>query len=162
LAIPTLLRRLTDVKARCLARSEERLLFPFPNCTMKRWIAKLFGGSQEQPRYVEEFLHDDLRVCLLAEPRDCGHAGYVVHLYLRDDRDDTWVQIGCVADVYLQTATILLQRAMESVAKLTGMRELPTVHVRGRTYFVDDRLHELRDVDNPHDRAPLELVPSDL
>jgi len=35
------------------------------------------------------------------------------------------------------------------------MRALPTVKVEGKTYFLDERLMELRNVVNPHDRVPL-------
>jgi len=28
---------------------------------------------------------------------------------------------------------------------------LPTVHINGKTYFIDERLRELRNVENPHD-----------
>jgi hypothetical protein len=30
-------------------------------------------------------------------------------------------------------------------------RMLPKVHINGKTYFIDERLHELRNVDNPMD-----------
>lgn len=36
-----------------------------------------------------------------------------------------------------------------------GPRRLPVVLVRGRPFFLDARLDELRACDNPHDRLPL-------
>ena len=35
-------------------------------------------------------------------------------------------------------------------------RRLPTITIDGKTYFVDDRLTELRNVDNPHDALRFE------
>lgn len=35
-------------------------------------------------------------------------------------------------------------------------RRLPVISWRGRRYFVDRRLGELRNVDNPHDRLDLD------
>jgi hypothetical protein len=34
-------------------------------------------------------------------------------------------------------------------------RRLPTVRIRGKRYFIDDRLRELRNIENPHDRFVL-------
>lgn len=35
-------------------------------------------------------------------------------------------------------------------------RRLPTVQIGGKEYFVDERLNELRNVNNPHDRKPID------
>ena len=39
------------------------------------------------------------------------------------------------------------------------VRELPKVQIDGKTYYVDRRLRELRNVENPHDirEIPFEL-----
>ena len=36
------------------------------------------------------------------------------------------------------------------------VRALPTVELDGKVYFIDERLRELRSVDNPHDSRPLD------
>ena len=41
--------------------------------------------------------------------------------------------------------------------KVLGVRQLPTVTIKGRKYYFDARLREYRAVDDPHDRIPLEL-----
>lgn len=36
------------------------------------------------------------------------------------------------------------------------MRELPKIKIGRKTYFVDERLNEIRNVNNPHDSEKLE------
>jgi hypothetical protein len=38
----------------------------------------------------------------------------------------------------------------------SGVRMLPIVTIKGKRYFVDERLREYRAVENPHDRIPME------
>ncbi len=37
------------------------------------------------------------------------------------------------------------------VSETLNPRVLPTVHLNGRDYYIDDRLKELRNIHNPHD-----------
>lgn len=37
-------------------------------------------------------------------------------------------------------------------------RELPVIELKGEQYFVDERLHELRNTCDPFDRLPLPLA----
>lgn len=39
-----------------------------------------------------------------------------------------------------------------------GIVALPTVEMDGKIYFVDERLKELRNVNDPHDSRPLEDI----
>jgi hypothetical protein len=36
------------------------------------------------------------------------------------------------------------------------VRALPTVEIDGKVYFIDERLRELRNINNPHDSRPLD------
>lgn len=38
------------------------------------------------------------------------------------------------------------------------VRELPRVNLNGRSYFVDGRLGEIRDVDNPHNSMSIKSM----
>lgn len=37
-----------------------------------------------------------------------------------------------------------------------AVRTLPIVTIKGKRYFVDERLREYRAVENPHDRIPMD------
>jgi hypothetical protein len=64
----------------------------------------------------------------------------------------------CVSDVRLtySEAIILmeaLQEATHFISERWGPRRLPIVALWGQRYFIDERLKELRNVDEPHDRV---------
>lgn len=44
----------------------------------------------------------------------------------------------------------------------TKPRRLPTTTINGKEYFIDERLKELRAVDNPHQRLPLRASEEEL
>ena len=39
---------------------------------------------------------------------------------------------------------------------------LPTVEIDGKVYFIDKRLKELRNVNDPHDSRPLDEIPKEV
>ena len=115
-----------------------------------KWLRNLDGPAEKDDGpYLNAFSRGNLRAAVREESRCCGHPGYVVDLFATVADPDEWVHIGAITDVTLQDSVIVLQEAGEFIARLTGVRPLPTVHVRGRTYFVDDRLGQLRSVDEP-------------
>jgi len=121
---------------------------------MLKWISKLFNRAEETEPFVNVFERSNLRAGVTAQPRICGHTGYVIELDCLLE-DGQWMPIGTIADFSVQDAVVLLQQAADFIGDVYGVRQLPTVYVRGKTYFVDDRLNELRSVTNPHDRVEL-------
>jgi hypothetical protein len=63
--------------------------------------------------------------------------------------------IGMVDDIDLPSVLELLQDAAQFIADKTGVRRLPVIPLWGRKYFVDGRLAELRNTENPGDRVEL-------
>jgi len=123
---------------------------------MREWIQQLFGRTapvQPTPEPSHTITGAEVRVRAYRNPRACGHEGYLFELERLDCCE--WEPMALVFDDHLRESIVLLQRAQEWVGRLRGPRELPTVFVRDKTYFVDDRLGEMRNVDNPHDRILL-------
>jgi hypothetical protein len=61
-------------------------------------------------------------------------------------------------DLDLQKVISLLQEAMPFIAERSSVCQLPIVPLWGKRYFIDERLSELRNVENPHDRMELVRV----
>lgn len=118
--------------------------------------AKPSENEKEVP--VNLFERYGLRARVSEHPRACGHTGHFVDLDMFIEPENEWLSFGIVSDTVLQDTIILLQEAQEYIGTLNGVRLLPTVRFGGKTYFLDGRLSELRNVDDPHDRVKLVAV----
>jgi hypothetical protein len=123
---------------------------------MLQWICDKLGIGDEFATIYAKTI-GDLRAELMQYTRECGHPGYLVELFLLRDGKEP-VRCGCLAGDQLQHATMLLQWLAEYVGDQEGVRQLPTVPLDGRMYFVDDRLGELRNVNDIGDRFLLTKV----
>jgi hypothetical protein len=141
-----------------------------------QWIANLIrrlrkpATTEESLPCVHSLAEGNVRIDVLEYQLPCGHCAYIIRGEYFVEETDTWVKIADLRDFNAEATVWLLQRAARFVAALEhglvadgevrGPRELPTVKMFGRRFFLDERLKELRNVENPHDR--IQLVPESL
>jgi hypothetical protein len=101
------------------------------------------------------FERSKLRATVVEDQRGCGHTGYMIELEFLYGPGEDLFRFGLVPDLVLADTIMLLQTAQEFVAKANGLHPLPTIRLDGATYYVDRRLGEFRNVDNPHDRIAM-------
>lgn len=90
--------------------------------------------------------------------RTCKRPGYAVELFAAIEGKEGREQVVSLPAEELQPLIALLQEAMAFVNDHAAMpRCLQTVWLRGATYYLDERLGELRRKDDPSDRIPLAL-----
>ena len=141
---------------RCSARSIWSVFFPVPTLSMFRF-SKLFP-RKETTRPVHTLERDGIRLSLTEYPRACEHPGYLVELFLTLGAEDGTAQAALLPSEELQASIALLQEAMAFVNERASMpRCLQTVWLRGFSYYLDERLGELRRRGDPSDRIPLAL-----
>jgi hypothetical protein len=46
-------------------------------------------------------------------------------------------------------------KAMSKEKKNSGVRQLPIIQIGRKSYFVDQRLNEIRNIKNPHDKKDI-------
>ena len=133
--------------------SREALFYPFPHSTMEQWIDRTFGSTDDFPCVHQQEL-GDLRLKVFEYNRKCGLYGYIVDLFLLRD-DDEPSQIGCFGWTDLPIVIQLMQTASDAIAARTGVRPLHTVRLWNKTFFLDEKLRMLRNVEDPHDSVEL-------
>ena len=121
---------------------------------MKQRNANRSSDQKEKQLYL--FERYGLRASVSEHRRACGHTGHFVELEMFVETDDEWISIGLLSDTILQDTILVLQEAQESIGKLNGVPLHPYVRVNGTSYFYDARRNELRNVDNPFNRMPME------
>lgn len=136
---------------------------------VKLWIANFGSPEPDEPNVIHEIERGDLLVRIGEYDDPCGDKGYTVELVGLNHEEKLWVGLGFIGAEDLQGSIELLQEALAFVNdKVTTPRErklradapkwlsepvaLPRVTVGKKTYFIDVRLQELRNVDVPHDR----------
>jgi hypothetical protein len=138
---------------------------------MLQWIANLIGRARRQANTedslpcVQAYADGNVRVEVVEYLLPCGHNAYGIKGRYFVEEYDEWVPIAELRDFNADTAVSLLQKAADFVALMEhGLveerrpRQLPTLRLWGKRYFVDERLKELRNVENPHDRVQLHAV----
>jgi hypothetical protein len=124
---------------------------------LSKWISNITGKNTEHA-CLKTIAMDDVEVRITKETRNCGHLGYWLELRLHSPDDCDWIPIGLMMDLDLQKVIDWLQEAVPFIAELSGVRQLPTVSLWGKRYFIDERLSELRNVEDPHERVKLVKV----
>ena len=108
-------------------------------------------------RTVHTIETGDTSLSVIEYDRACEHPGYYVELFMAVEGKEGREQAVLLPAEVLQPSIAMLQEAMAFVNDRAAMpRQLQTIWLRGATYYVDERLHELRKKDNPSDRTPLE------
>jgi hypothetical protein len=111
----------------------------------------VFNDSVQNGPAVEVVQRGRFRVCVFREKATSGSWPQPRHwLVLELGGDGEWYHLMSMHGSRLP----LMQEALDEVARVIspGPRMLPRVEVGGQTYFIDARLKELRNVENPHDR----------
>ena len=98
---------------------------------------------------VAEIVRDDYKVIAREFRIPCGHAGFWLEALWYDAAKERWFQLGLFREVGLQTVIDLLQEALNGLD--CGWRQLPAVKIGAKRYYVDERLMQLRNIDNPHE-----------
>ena len=138
---------------------------------MLQWIANFIGRARRQANTeenlpcVQSYTESNVRVEVVEYTLPCGHKAYRIEGQYFVEETHKWVPIADLRDFNANTAVGLLQKAADFVASMEqGLvedrrtRQLPTVRLWGKRYFIDERLEELRNVENPHDRVELRAV----
>ena len=120
---------------------------------MKQRNVKPAQSASEKP--INLFARSILRAIVSENPRTCGHLGHFVEVEVFLEERNEWFSVGLFTDLVLHDAIILLQQAEEFVGQTNGVRSLPTVCLDGKSYLVDRRLGEFRNVDDPSDRIEM-------
>ncbi len=98
---------------------------------------------------IRSLSRDGIRVEVYHHQLRTGHFEYWFQIDLRTTQKDQWIRISTIPDGQLQTIIDLLQQALDSLDR--GWRQLRSVPIRHKTYFVDDRLMQLRNIEDPND-----------
>ncbi len=131
-------------------------------------LASMFGrkksAGRESPAderlenlpVVAEIVRDDWKVVAREFRIPCGHAGYWLEALWYDASNERWFQLGLFREVGLQTVIDLMQEALNGLNP--GWRQLPAVGIGAKWYVVDERLMQLRNINNPHDAIEIPKV----
>jgi hypothetical protein len=92
---------------------------------------------------------DGIRVRVFRFERKDGHFEYWFAVEQSTDKKQTWLRLTALPDGQMQTIIDLLQQALDSLDR--GWRQLRSIKLRDKTYFVDERLMQLRNVSDPED-----------
>lgn len=122
---------------------------------MLQWIAKIFARPDDEHALVATFERQDRKALVYSYTKPCGHRGYMVEVLFFVDTENAWMGSGIFAGEDLQTVVLVLQQSAQFIGQQSGSRPLPTVFLRGKSFLVDERLGELRGVDNPQERITL-------
>ena len=98
---------------------------------------------------VAEIVRDDYKVIVREFRIPCGHQGFWIEALWYDTVIESWFQLGLFREVGLQTVIDLLQEALNGLD--LGWRQLPAVRIGNKWFFVDERLMQLRNIDDPHE-----------
>lgn len=126
--------------------------FRSPIC-MLRWFEKIIGKKERLP-CVHEEQKGEVAVRVIEYEKKCGHPGYLIELFVRPEGASE-LPVACLGWEDLAVAIELMQAASEVVSARIGLGVLPTVRMRNKSFFVDERLSELRNVDDPQDRIAI-------
>lgn len=128
---------------------------------MLQWIANLIGKDFQDYQTTTVLKRDrhQLRVFVFRyEERNPGpfaERGHMIELY-EQLPGGRFGRLAVFSETDLQPAIVLLKEARDVVGQVSGALRLPTVSMCGSQYFIDTRLRELRDVDDPHHRVPFD------
>lgn len=123
-------------------------MFPFSNPFRKK----------DPVRTVHTIGSGDTRLYVMHYDDTCKRPGYAVELFIAFPDDDGCEQVVSLPVELLQMSIEMLQEAMAYVNDhVAASRDLQTVWLRGATYYLDERLRELRRKDDPSNRIPLAL-----
>lgn len=114
------------------------------------------GSARELP-CIHRLKKGPIQLRVLEEKRD-GQIHHLVEILVKNEDTEKAIQIGLMFWQDMQPTMQMMQEASDFIAGRSGMRPLPTVRMYGKTYFVDERLNELHNVEDVSDR--LTVMPS--
>ena len=98
---------------------------------------------------IRSLLRDGIRIRVFRSEFRRGHFQYWFAVEQATDRKDHWLRISAMPDGQMQTIIDLLQQALDSLDR--GWRQLRSITIRDKSYYVDERLRQLRNVEDPGD-----------
>jgi len=131
-----------------------------PNLCMLQWIANLSAQVSrrlsrwplEEARLIQAFADPGVRVEVREHRMNGRHLGFSIRVFFCIDEADDWFEIANLRDYNVQRVIDFVQEATTFVSGKSGCRQLPRVSIEGERFFLDERLHELRGVDDPLNR----------
>ena len=94
-------------------------------------------------------MRSGIRVRIFLYECRTGHAGYWFVVDHATDKKDHWLHFATMRDLQMQAIIDSLQEGLDSLDR--GWKQLRTVKLRDKSYFVDEKLMQLRNTANPHD-----------
>lgn len=163
--IRTLLRRLDarllgDGETFPIFRSEDRSIVTHRDMQSQAFEVVISNVIETgPPAFVEE--QSRFRAVLFQASRDfdcddCGRQTYWLDLQFRSPADEAWRPVLMLQESNLDVILSVLHAVERFLLEQSGSgrpRRLPRVSIGGKTYEVDARIGELRDIDNPHERV---------
>ena len=120
-----------------------------------------FGGVVRNS--ADKTVHEDRIRVGVFRPRhskkckDCGRACRWLVIELLDSDTGKWTHVLSMQESRLPILlSVLGEVADYLVEDAGGPKSLPTVSLWGKRFFIDERLSELRNIDDPHDRVLLQ------
>lgn len=98
---------------------------------------------------IRTTLRNGIRVRIFQYECRAGHAGYWFVIDHATDNKNRWLHVATMRDAQMQAIIDSLQESLDSLDR--GWRQLRTVKIRDETYFVDEKLMQLRNTENPHE-----------
>ena len=119
------------------------------------------GQSEKAPNIgtmsdIRSFERDGVRVRIFRHVSKNGHFEYWFVIEQSIDKWKYWFRLAALPDGQMQTIIDLLQKSLDSLDR--GWRQLRTITLQGTSYFVDERLMQLRNVSDPNDIIELRVM----
>ncbi len=102
---------------------------------------------------IRTVTRNGIRVRLFLYECRAGHEGFWFVVDQATDKKNHWLQITTMRDLQMQAIIDSLQEGLDSLNR--GWKQLRTVKLRDKSYFVDEELMQLRNTQNPHDTFDL-------
>ncbi len=128
---------------------------------LKRILNSVVPGRIEKtPNFgtmsdIRSFERDGVRVQVFRHVSKNGHFEYWFVIEQSLDKWKYWFRLAALPDGQMQTIIDLLQKSLDSLDR--GWRQLRTITLQGTSYFVDERLMQLRNVSDPNDIIELHV-----
>jgi hypothetical protein len=103
---------------------------------------------------IRSFERSGLRVQVHRHEHKNGHFEFWFVIEHSIDKWKDWFRLAALPDSQLQTVIDLLQQSLDSLDR--GWKQIRTIMIRDKTYYVDDRLMQLRNVRDANDFISLD------
>lgn len=143
--------QLRAVQTAMFGASQDDAFVSFPKCTMQHDL--FFAAAVTKLNSDGE--REIIAVTTVAETTDTGRRQFLVRMMAtRGDQEANPMGSLSPADarslaLHLVNAADVADQLIEQTGSTSGVRMLPTIRLCGTQFFIDERLRQLRNVENP-------------